>query len=77
MHRKMRCRVSPSISRPARQATQAMPLAETNLVLAPELDGRWQVIKRAWRAELRDALRLTKGNLELAVAIAATMIFSD
>lgn len=40
-------------------------------------DGRWQVIRGAWKAELREALLATKGNLELAVAIAATMVFAD
>jgi hypothetical protein len=40
-------------------------------------DGRWQVIRTAWRAELREALKATKGNLEIAVAIATTMVFAD
>ena len=40
-------------------------------------DRRWQVVKHKWTTELREALRQTKGNLELAVAIAATMVFAD
>ncbi len=40
-------------------------------------DGRRQVIRSAWKAELREALKATKGNLELAVAIATTMVFAD
>ncbi len=40
-------------------------------------NGRWQVIRTAWKAELREALKATKGNIELAVAIATTMVFAD
>jgi hypothetical protein len=44
---------------------------------APRLEGRWQVVVHAWVAALDEALKLTQGNVEAAVAIAATMIFMD
>ncbi len=40
-------------------------------------DGRWQVIVHAWATALEEALKLTQGNVEAAVALAATMIFVD
>jgi hypothetical protein len=40
-------------------------------------DSRWQLIRNRWKAELHEALRQTKGNLELAIALATTMVFMD
>jgi hypothetical protein len=40
-------------------------------------DGRKRVVIRAWAIALREALEVTRGDLQLAVALAATMIFSD
>jgi hypothetical protein len=35
------------------------------------------VVAAEWRNRLREALQRTRGNVELAVAIAATSIFAD
>ena len=34
-------------------------------------------IRRVWKAELQEALNRTHGNIELAAAMATTMIFAD
>ncbi|HZQ36732.1 MAG TPA: hypothetical protein VFD32_12420 [Dehalococcoidia bacterium] len=44
---------------------------------AADAEGRWQVVVHAWATALEEALKLTQGNVEAAVAIAATMIFMD
>ncbi len=40
-------------------------------------DGRWRVVMHAWSLELHEARWLTRGNVEAAAALAATMIFMD
>ena len=55
--------------------TRAVP--REGLATAPRTEGRWQVVVHAWIAALDEALKLTQGNVEAAVALAATMIFMD
>ncbi|MHB8578123.1 MAG: hypothetical protein ACYDCQ_22665 [Dehalococcoidia bacterium] len=55
------------------------PVPDEPAALAPVAigDGRWRLIRNRWNAELHEALRQTKGNLELAIALATTMVFMD
>ena len=51
--------------------------ANAPLPVQPQFEGRWRVVQARWAAELRYALARTRGNVELAVALAGTMIFAD
>jgi len=44
---------------------------------AARTEGRWQIIVHAWATALDEALKLTQGNVEAAVAVSATMICMD
>jgi hypothetical protein len=60
-----------------RRTRRVAAVPGTLLVVKVRTDGRWQVIVHAWTAALEEALKLTQGNVEAAVALAATMIFMD
>lgn len=60
-----------------RRTRRAVPWQYREHTPAPPTEGRWQVVVHAWVTALDEALKLTQGNVEAAVAIAATMIFMD